>query len=603
MPLARRTFVSSGLVFLLLSGLWSSLAESLGGAPTGSRALAAEPVAVRVMSFNIRYGTAQDGVNHWDRRREFLLETVQAFQPDLLGTQETLGFQKDWLAERLTGYATLGVGRDDGKLAGEMMALYYRTERFELLASGHFWLSETPERAGTKSWGSSLPRMVTWVKLRDRKGLDDRPVLFFNTHFDHQGEQARLQSARLVRRRLTELGAGCRLVLTGDFNAGDDQPPYAALFGDQPGEKSPVVDTFRMRFPTRGPDEGTFSSFDVGQTRGPRIDWIGASRDWRVDAAAIDHTAREGRTPSDHFPITAVLTPQAADKTNEAATNEPKPSAEAASATFVAGGPCEVDQELNVAYQAGDGANLRKHKLDLFLPRGRRDYPILFFVHGGGWVSGDRKLYSSVGRVFARNGVGTAVISYRLTPEVRHPGHIEDVAKAFAWVKQNIAERGGRADRIFVAGQSAGGHLSALLATNERYLRAEGCQLADIRGVIPISGVYDFPRGGFDAVLGTGAEAYDSAIPLRHIGAGCPPFLLLYAESDIPQCDRLSERMCELLKAQQVEAQVEKIADRNHISIMFRLMLSTRDPTTQQMLRFIGRHSELELQEQPVAGD
>ncbi|MFM7162516.1 MAG: alpha/beta hydrolase fold domain-containing protein, partial [Planctomycetaceae bacterium] len=455
----------------------------------------------------------------------------------------------------------------------------------------------------TKSWGSSLPRMVTWVKLRDRKEPDGRPVLFFNTHFDHQGEQARLQSARLVRRRLRDQGAGCRLVLTGDFNAGDDQPPYAALFGDEPAGASPVVDTFRVRFPTRGPDEGTFSGFDVHQTRGPRIDWIGASRDWRVEAEDINHAAREGRTPSDHFPVTAVLIPQPADPAKQAATQGDQQAAGKEADPLVAGGPCEVDQELNIAYHAGEGANLRKHKLDLFLPRGRRDFPVLFFIHGGGWMSGDRKLYSSVGRVFARNGVGTAVISYRLTPEVRHPGHIEDVARAFAWVKRNIAERGGRADRIFVAGQSAGGHLSALLATNDRYLRAEGCQLADIRGVIPISGVYDFPRGGFDAVLGTGAEAYDSAIPLQHIGAGCPPFLLLYAESDIPQCDRLSERMCELLQAQQVEARVQRIADRNHISIMFRLMLSTRDPTTQQMLRFIGRHSELELHEQPTAGD
>jgi len=581
------------LGFLCLTGVW------LGGQVASVRA--AEPVPVRVMSFNIRYGTAQDGINHWDRRRDFLLETIRAFGPDLLGTQETLGFQKEWLAERLSDYATLGVGRDDGKQAGEMMALYYRKERFEPLASGHFWLSETPDRAGTKSWGSSLPRMVTWVKLRDRSGADERPVLFFNTHFDHQGAEARLQSARLVRRRLTEMGAGCRLVVTGDFNAGDDQPPYTALFGDQPDGKSPVIDTYRAKFPTRAAGEGTFSSFDASETGGPRIDWIGVSRDWKVTAAAIDRTAREGRTPSDHFPVTAVLL---ADATGS--TSTPRAAAPAADSrlpqTLVAGGPCEVDQELNIPYHDGAEAHPRKHKLDLFLPRGRRDYPILFFVHGGGWVSGDRKLYMSVGKIFARNGVGTAVISYRLTPEVQHPGHVEDVARAFAWVKQNLPARGGRSDRIFVSGQSAGGHLSALLATNERYLQAVGCSLADIRGAIPISGVYDFPRGAFDAVLGTGPDAYDSAIPLRHISGKSPPFLLLYAESDIPQCDRLSERMCELLRQRQVEAEVERIAGRNHISIMFRLMLSTRDPTTQQMLRFIARHSDLELKELPNEG-
>src|SRR6478735_1787061 len=126
------------------------------------------PAPVRVMSFNIRYGTARDGDNHWDKRKDFLATTITAFDPDLLGTQETLAFQRDFLTEKLKGHAAFGAGRDDGKDRGEMAALFYRTARFEKLAGGHFWLSETPDRVGSKGWDAALPRIASWVKLKDR---------------------------------------------------------------------------------------------------------------------------------------------------------------------------------------------------------------------------------------------------------------------------------------------------------------------------------------------------------------------------------------------------------------------------------------------------
>lgn len=268
-----------------------------------------EGLEVRVMSFNVRYGTARDGENHWDRRKEFLLETIQNFDPDLLGTQETLGFQRDYLAEAMPGYGWLGVGRDDGQERGEMMALYFREERFEKLDGGHFWLSETPDVVGSKSWDSSLPRMVTWVKLRDKRAEDAPPILFLNTHFDHRGREARLESSRLIRRKVESMGEGCRVIVAGDFNAGEGSPPYQALFDESEGMESPLVDTYRVIHPERGDHEGTFSGFVATATRGPRIDWIGVSRDWQILSAEIDRTEREGRTPSDHFPITAVVLP------------------------------------------------------------------------------------------------------------------------------------------------------------------------------------------------------------------------------------------------------------------------------------------------------
>jgi len=258
---------------------------------------------VRVMSFNIRFGTAKDGENHWQRRKERVVETIKAFAPDLFGTQETLGFQRDYLAESLPGYEVLGVGRDDGGEKGEMMALYFKKDRFEELDSGHFWLSETPDVVGSKSWDSSLPRMVTWVKLRDKRATDAQPILFVNTHFDHMGKTARLESARLLRRKADELGKGCSIIITGDFNAGEGSDPYQALFGND----SAVVDTYRRTHPKREEDEGTFSGFRADSRQGARIDWIAVSKDWEVVDTQVDRTHHEGRTPSDHYPVNAVL--------------------------------------------------------------------------------------------------------------------------------------------------------------------------------------------------------------------------------------------------------------------------------------------------------
>ncbi|MCE9560627.1 MAG: endonuclease/exonuclease/phosphatase family protein [Planctomycetes bacterium] len=274
---------------------------------TASATMATEPAPdVKVMSFNIRYGTAKDGENHWDKRKEFLADTVKAFGPDLLGTQENLGFQRDFLAEKLAGYEALGVGRDDGKEKGEMMAVFWRKERFEKTDGGHFWLSETPKVAGSKSWDSSLPRMATWVKLKDKKA-DGKAVLWVNTHFDHMGKVSRVEAAKLLRSQIAALGEGCSILVTGDFNSGEESDPYKALFGVGGKDESPVVDSYRVAHPKREDNEGTTTPFKPGPSKGSRIDWIGVSRDWKVVSAEIDHTSRDGRTPSDHFPITAVI--------------------------------------------------------------------------------------------------------------------------------------------------------------------------------------------------------------------------------------------------------------------------------------------------------
>lgn len=270
-----------------------------------------ETGTIRVMSFNIRYGTANDGANRWELRRELLLSTIQKFNPDLLGTQETLAAQKNYLDEKLTHYESVGVGRDDGKDKGEMTSLWFRRDRFDLLDSGHFWLSEQPTEPGSISWDSSLTRMATWVKLRQRNSANVKPILFLNTHFDHRGNEARRQSAILVRRMASQLGEGCDIVITGDFNAAEDSPPYRELFAarnsPEPVKLALFRDSFRVAYPELVSGEGTFNGFNPRQTTGPRIDWIGISSDWKVVEAGIDRSEAEGRVPSDHFPVTAVL--------------------------------------------------------------------------------------------------------------------------------------------------------------------------------------------------------------------------------------------------------------------------------------------------------
>jgi acetyl esterase/lipase len=268
------------------------------------------------------------------------------------------------------------------------------------------------------------------------------------------------------------------------------------------------------------------------------------------------------------------------------------------------GGDYAVDVIPDVAYCTGPGADANKQKLDLYVPKGQKDFPVFFFVHGGAWTSGDRKLYAPLGRMLAKNGIGAVIISYRLTPQVQHPGHIEDVARAFAWTHANIGKHGGRADQIFVAGHSAGGHLAALLTTSERYLKAHDLTSKAIKGTIPMSGVYVIGVGDrMKRVFGEGPEVAESASPLRHVTGKEPPFLILYADQDFPGCDRMSEAMGKALKAAKVEAECVSIPDRGHISIMVRLATSETDPASQAILGFVAKHSDLKLRPQAKKSD
>jgi acetyl esterase/lipase len=265
------------------------------------------------------------------------------------------------------------------------------------------------------------------------------------------------------------------------------------------------------------------------------------------------------------------------------------------------GGNYEVEEVRDVAYYRGDDADAVRHKLDLYLPRGRKDFPVLFFVHGGAWVSGTKQLYGPLGRVFARNGIGTVIINYRLSPKVKHPAHIQDVARAFAWAHGNIARYGGRADQIFVCGHSAGGHLVALLTCDESHLKAQKLSCKDIKGCIPLCGVYTIlPNKIFEKAFGQDAEVCKAASPLSHVKGAHPPCLVIYADKDYPMLDVMAEQFCKKLKGCACEAGILKIANRTHISLIVQSM-NEADPTTQAILQFVARHAGLTLKQRAPA--
>jgi endonuclease/exonuclease/phosphatase family metal-dependent hydrolase len=265
----------------------------------GTGLAGAEPLTV--MSFNIRYGTAEDGDDAWPHRHDLVVATIAAAAPDLLGTQECLAFQRDELSAALPAYAVIAVGRDDGGEAGEMCASFYRRDRFDLLDHGTFWLSETPGVVASRGWDAALPRIATWLRLNDRR--TGRELLWLNTHFDHRGAAARLESLVLLHRWLRRHQDDAALIVTGDFNLPADPSPGSdqqRLLG------SILVDTWTAIHGSVEPVTGTFNGFDRHPRPG-RIDWVLASPDLPVTRAWIDRTRHDGAWPSDHHPVLAIL--------------------------------------------------------------------------------------------------------------------------------------------------------------------------------------------------------------------------------------------------------------------------------------------------------
>lgn len=298
---------------------------------------------------------------------------------------------------------------------------------------------------------------------------------------------------------------------------------------------------------------------------------------------------------------------------------------------------CAVKTVAGVPYVSGASRDVR-HALDIYLPEGRKNFPVVVFVHGGAWTVGDKHLfglYGGVGEFLASQGIGAVLPNYRLSPRVKHPEHVRDVAKAVAWTRNHIAEYGGDPHQMFLAGHSAGAHLVSLLATDEQYLDAEGLRPSDIRGVIAVSGVYRIRDGAVSVTLGgqqpeafrmdeffpfrtakeelpgistsafplplkfdpfAGAFAPDAesralASPVTHVKPGLPPFLVLAAERDLPTLGQLADEFSHALLRVGCQARFETIPGRNHNSVIFRA-ITPDDPVAIRMLSFVRSHTK-----------
>jgi endonuclease/exonuclease/phosphatase family metal-dependent hydrolase len=259
----------------------------------------AEPLAcIGLTSFNIRYGTANDGVNVWPLRRSLVLDVIDEQSPSVLGVQEALRFQLDEIAAGNPQFEEVGVGRDDGEQAGEYSAIFFDRERFKMLDQGTFWLSSRPEEIASATWGNSIPRICTWVHLEDRQTALRLHV--FNTHWDHRSQESREQAAALILARVGEIAEGGPVAVMGDFNAGELNPAFRALVEDN---KTPLFDSYR-HLHADTVEVGTFNGFK-GTNDGEKIDAILLSQHWNVESAVIVRTSKEGRMPSDHYPVSA----------------------------------------------------------------------------------------------------------------------------------------------------------------------------------------------------------------------------------------------------------------------------------------------------------
>lgn len=267
----------------------------------------------------------------------------------------------------------------------------------------------------------------------------------------------------------------------------------------------------------------------------------------------------------------------------------------------------ETKTIADIAYYDGPDADPIRHKLDVYLPAGKRDFPVLVFIHGGAWIEGSKNhfgVYRVLARTLNRHGIAVVCPNYRLSPRVQHPEHVRDVARAVAWVHKNIGKHGGRADEIFVSGHSAGGHLCALLTSDGSYLKEAGVPANAIRGCLPLSGLFILPKDRiFELAFGKDLDVRAQASPITHVRPALPPFLIMLGENDLPACDRpQADAFCKACETCGVVANLLEVPRRNHISILLNAVADT-DPVMRSMLSFITTQVALHrLQERGVEG-
>jgi len=266
------------------------LALSLGAAT-------AQAAPMVVATYNLRLDLASDGPNAWPQRKAMVMAMIRYHGWDLFGTQEGLPNQIADL-ETLAEYGRVGVGRDDGKSGGEHAALFYRRARFELLAHGDFWLSTTPDEPSMGWDARCCKRLASWLRLRDRQ--TQKSFTAFSVHFDHEGVVARRESARLMLRKIAEIGGSEPVICVGDFNATPDSEPIRLM--------SAALRDARLHSatPPYGP-VGTFNDFKLDAPMKDRIDYVFVGAGVRVLKYGVLSDNLDGRYPSDHHPVVTTL--------------------------------------------------------------------------------------------------------------------------------------------------------------------------------------------------------------------------------------------------------------------------------------------------------
>ncbi len=253
----------------------------------------------------------------------------------------------------------------------------------------------------------------------------------------------------------------------------------------------------------------------------------------------------------------------------------------------------------NLAYYEGRDADPVKHRLDLFLPSAKDKFPSIVWIHGGAWREGDRRLYDALGRRFAGEGIGLAAISYRLSPGVKHPEHARDGARAFAWVHERIGKYGGDPERLFLMGHSAGGHLTALLASDPKYLSEAGVPRGTLKGAVPLSGVYLIPAlpedtRGFLRILpqafGSDPETCRDASPVTHLKTLACPMLVITETNDTLRVRPSMEILRAAVGSQKIQG-VEFVdaEGRDHLTIVGRMMALGADAVRDRIVEWVRK--------------
>lgn len=246
------------------------------------------------MTYNIRYANDHDGDNKWDLRREKVASQIKFYEPEVIGLQEALESQVQYLDKQLSDYKFVGVGRDDGKTKGEYAPIYYKEEQLKLVEWSFFWLSDTPEKVSV-GWDAALPRICTYALFEDN-GTKEK-FWVFNTHFDHQGETARLESSKLIYKKISEINSdNSPVILMGDFNLEPESSSIKFL-------SKKFNDTFSYSKLNYG-SVPTFNGFKSSKTPEIRIDYIFTSKtNVKVNKYAVFSDLIDQKYNSDHFPV------------------------------------------------------------------------------------------------------------------------------------------------------------------------------------------------------------------------------------------------------------------------------------------------------------